>query len=123
MWKSFAFMTFLVATVLAGCTTPAMASDADPIKDLKEVAGTWDIKWEDSRRRSGYSTLTITEDGSFKSYRAYGSSEGKVWIEDGKLLFKRTSPTVETGSATLHGDVLKYSRDDGSLRWEGTRQK
>ena len=123
-----AVMFFLLGVVLAGFSTVATASSHKPIQSLKDVAGTWSGTSEDVfKRRSGYYNMTISEEGSYKGWWAYGKFEGKVWVEDGKLRFKRTDNPSITSTATVHEtegkSVLKGSRDDGSFKFEATLEK
>src|SRR5215813_1921544 len=67
------------------------------IVDVKELAGTWQglLTREQGQQRA---TMIVTTDGSYRATTTAGSStEGRFYIEDGKLRY-RSSRTIGIGS-------------------------
>jgi hypothetical protein len=74
------------------------------IVDVKELAGSW-RGWVTAESGQERATMLVQADGSYKASTTRGStSEGKFYLQDGKLRY-RSSRT--TGTASLSEDQGK----------------
>jgi hypothetical protein len=74
------------------------------VLDVNELAGSW-RGWVTAEQGQERATMIVSADGSYKASTTRGStSEGKFYLQDGKLLY-RSSRT--TGTARLSEDQGK----------------
>jgi hypothetical protein len=96
-------LPLLLVVVVALFPLDGVAGDKQ-IADVKELTGSWQgwITREQGRERA---TMIVIGDGSYRATTTAGSStEGKFYLQDGKLLY-RSSRT--TGTASLSEDQDK----------------
>ena len=96
----------LVATAFAMTTLVAIAADKQ-VADVKELAGSW-RGWVTAEMGDERATMNVQPDGTYKASTQRGStSEGKFYLQDGKLLYQssRTKGTArlsqDKGKTTL----------------------
>jgi len=87
------------------------------IVDVKELAGSW-RGWVTAESGQERATMNVQADGSYKASTTRGStSEGKFYLQDGKLRY-RSSRT--TGTAQLSEDqgktILTVMPEDPNYR-------
>jgi hypothetical protein len=76
------------------------------VADVKELAGSW-RGWVTVESSQDRATMNVTPDGSYKASTTKGSiTEGKFYLQDGKLRY-RSSRT--TGAAKLSEDGGKVT--------------
>jgi hypothetical protein len=95
-------LPLLLVVVVALFPLDGLAGDKQ-IADVKELAGSWQgwITREQGRERA---TMIVIADGSYRATTTAGSStEGKFYLQDGKLLY-RSSRTTGTASLSEEQD-------------------
>ena len=93
-------LALLLVVVFALLPLDGVAEEKQ-IVDVKELAGSW-RGWVTRERGRERATMTVAEDGSYRSTTTRESStEGRFYLKDGTLRY-RSSRT--TGRATLSED-------------------
>ena len=96
-------LALLLAAVFAVSPLDGVAGEKQ-IVDVKELAGSWQ-GWVTAVSGQERATMIVQADGSYKASTTRGStSEGKFYLQDGKLRY-RSSRT--TGTARLSEDQGK----------------
>ena len=96
-------LALLLAAVFAVSPLDGVAGEKQ-IVDVKELAGSWQ-GWVTAVTGQERATMIVQADGSYKASTTRGStSEGKFYLQDGKLRY-RSSRT--TGTARLSEDQGK----------------
>src|SRR5262245_18821770 len=96
-------LALLLVVVCALLSLDAVAEERQ-IADVKELAGSWQGWITREQRREG-ATMVVIADGSYRAMTTGGSStEGKFYLEEGKLRY-RSSRT--TGTVSLSEDQGK----------------
>jgi hypothetical protein len=96
-------LPLLLAAVFAVSPLDGVAGEKQ-IVDVKELAGGW-RGWVTTESGQERATMNVQADGSYKASTTRGStSEGKFYLQDGKLQY-RSSRT--TGTARLSEDQGK----------------
>ncbi len=96
-------LALLLAAVFAVSPLDGVAGEKQ-IVDVKELAGSW-RGWVTAASGQERATMNVQADGSYKASTTSGStSEGKFYLQDGKLRY-RSSRT--TGTARLSEDQGK----------------
>ena len=96
-------LALLLAALCALSPLDAVAQEKQ-IGDVKELAGSWQ-GWVTAEMGDERATMNVQTDGSYKASTTRGStSEGKFYLQDGKLRY-RSSRT--TGTARLSEDKGK----------------
>ena len=98
-------LALLLVAVFAASPLAGVAGEKQ-IVDVKELAGSW-RGWVTAEMGDERATLNVEADGSYKASTTRGStSEGKFYLQDGKLRY-RSSRT--TGTARLSEDRGKIT--------------
>src|SRR5213594_2715835 len=96
-------LALVVAALFALSPLDGVAGEKQ-VLDVKELAGSW-RGWVTAEMGDERATMTVQTDGSYKASTTRGStSEGKFYLQDGKLRY-RSSRT--TGTASLSEDQGK----------------
>jgi len=118
------------AALVPGCASapPAQTATvslpaAQTATHIKQIAG----KWEGVHVRTGApTTMTISEDGTYRAVTSGGEFVGQVLVSDGRFRFKSRTTGLD-GTMTLYeGDgqrVLKTLTDNGSIATELRRAR
>ena len=97
------YLAFILGAVVALSPLDGLAEERQ-IADVNELAGSWQgwVTREEGQERA---TLIVSTDGSYRALTRDGATtEGKFYLQDGKLRY-RSSRT--TGTATLSEDQGK----------------
>ena len=98
-------LALLLAAVFVASPLDGVAGEKQ-IVDVKELAGSW-RGWVTAEAGQERATMNVQADGSYKASTTRGStSEGKFYLQDGKLRY-RSSRT--TGTASLAEDEGKIT--------------
>ena len=96
-------VALLLAAVIAASPLSGVAGEKQ-IVDVKELAGSWQ-GWVTAEVGQERVTMIVEADGGYRASTTRGStSEGKFYLQNGKLLY-RSSRT--TGTASLSEDKGK----------------
>jgi hypothetical protein len=96
-------LALVVAAAFAMFPIDGVAGEKQVV-DVKELAGSW-RGWVTAEMGDERATMNVQTDGSYKASTTRGStSEGKFFLQDGKLRY-RSSRT--TGTASLSEDKGK----------------
>jgi hypothetical protein len=94
------YLVSFLAAVFALSPLSGVAGEKQ-VADVKELAGSW-RGWVTAEMGDERATMNVQTDGSYKASTTRGStSEGKFYLQDGKLRY-RSSRT--TGTASLSED-------------------
>ncbi len=97
------YLALVVAAVFAMSPLSGVAGEKK-VAEVKELAGSW-RGWVTAEMGDERATMNVQTDGSYKASTTRGStSEGKFFLQDGKLRY-RSSRT--TGTASLSEDKGK----------------
>ena len=97
------YLVSFLAVVFALSPLSGIAGEKK-VADVKELAGSWQ-GWVTGEQGQERATMIVSPDGSYKASTTRGStSEGKFYLQDGKLRY-RSSRT--TGTASLSEDKGK----------------
>ena len=96
-------LALVVAAMFALSPLDGVAGEKQVV-DVKELAGSWQ-GWVTAEMGDERATMNVQTDGSYKASTTRGTtSEGKFYLQDGKLRY-RSSRT--TGTASLSEDQGK----------------
>src|SRR5437870_13144368 len=109
-------LALVVAAMFALSPLDGVAGEKQVV-DVKELAGSWQ-GWVTAEMGDERATMNVQTDGSYKASTTRGStSEGKFYLQDGKLRY-RSSRT--TGTAKLSEDqgktILTVMPEDPNYR-------
>src|SRR5262249_25361636 len=94
------YLVLFLAAVFALSPLEGIAADKQ-VKDVKELAGSW-RGWVVGEQGDERATMIVSANGSYKASTITGSTtEGQVYLKDGKLLYRSSQPP---GTAKLAED-------------------
>ena len=120
-------LALLLAAMFAVFPLAGVAAERQ-IADVKELAGSWQ-GWVTAAAGQERATMVVTADGGYKaSTRGGVTSEGKFYLQDGKLRYRSTRTTgtarffEDKGKATLTVLPENPNQETGKAEYERVKK-